>query len=170
MLSPLTFSSISFVARWVSLSWTVILSSESDVSEDEGVEEEVPFEDEPEEEDDDDDDDESEEEDDPDDDDDPEEDEESEESEDDELSLSLSFSAWASCWAAICAANSFGAFFKCSLMPSVNPPNPMEVKKFIENLVLRALSVGNKPLKISCMYTSLNLSFNVFIPNCSDSS
>jgi hypothetical protein len=72
--------------------------------------------------------------------------------------------------ACICCANNFGAFFKCSRSPSVNPPNPMEVKKLIANLVFLGLSLGNNPEKISCMYTSLNRSFKLIIPRFSESS
>lgn len=36
-----------------------------------------------------------------------------------------------------------GAFFKCSRIPSVTAPNPILVKKLMENLVFLGLSMGN---------------------------
>jgi hypothetical protein len=57
-------------------------------------------------------------------------------------------------WAAracICCASNLGAFFKCSLNPSVKPPNPIEVKKLMAKRVFLGLSLGKSPEKTSCM-------------------
>jgi hypothetical protein len=51
----------------------------------------------------------------------------------------------------ICRASSLGAFLRCSRSPSVSPPRPTEVKKLIAKRVLRAVSVGKRPEKTSCM-------------------
>lgn len=62
----------------------------------------------------------------------------------------FSFSCSSIC-ACICSANSFGAFFRCSLSPSVKPPRPIDVKKLIAKRVFLALSVGKRPENTSCM-------------------
>ena len=66
----------------------------------------------------------------------------------DEASLSSFFASLAAiAWA--CAKINLGAFFKNSLIPSVNGPRPILVKKLIAYRVLRALSFGNMPLNHS---------------------
>jgi len=72
--------------------------------------------------------------------------------------------------AACCCIINFGAFLRCKRRPSVSAPRPMEVKKLMAKRVLRGLSLGNMPLKMSCMYWSWNRSFNRMSPSCSDSS
>jgi hypothetical protein len=44
---------------------------------------------------------------------------------------------------------SLGAFFKCSLNPSVKGPKPILVKKLIAYLVFLGLSLGNNSLNHS---------------------
>ena len=50
---------------------------------------------------------------------------------------------------------SFGAFFRYSRMSSVSGPNPMDVKKLMEYLVLRTLSLGNIPVNHSFCSSSV---------------
>ena len=59
------------------------------------------------------------------------------------------------------------SFFKCSRMRSVNPPNPMLVKKLMENRTFFKGAFGMTPVKYSCMSSSDIFSFNFFNPNCS---
>ena len=86
-------------------------------------------------------------------DDDDDDDDDEEEDEDEAFALlSLSFSC---------------SFFKCSRMRSVNPPNPMLVKKLMENRTFFKGAFGMTPVKYSCMSSSDIFSFNFFNPNCS---
>jgi hypothetical protein len=96
----------------------------------------------------------------------PEDDEDEDEEESDEDSSARCLAASA----CICWANNFGAFFRCSLNPSVSPPNPMDVKKLMANRVFLGLSLGNMPENTSCMYGSLNRSLSIASPRTSDSS
>lgn len=57
-----------------------------------------------------------------------------------------------------------GAFFKCSRISSVIAPNPMAVKKLIENLVARRSVSGNIFANTCCMDGSANRSFNFARP------
>lgn len=50
------------------------------------------------------------------------------------------------------------------------PPRPMEVKKFMENLVFFGWSLGKTDSKDSCMFGSFSLSLSNRIPRCSDNS
>lgn len=91
-----------------------------------------------------------------------------------ELLLSPPLSSFKRCcsksWACICSASSLGAFFRCSLKPSVRLPRPMEVKKLIANRVFLALSVGKRPENTSCMKGSLKRSLTSARPIISDKS
>lgn len=58
----------------------------------------------------------------------------------------------------------FGMFFSHSLMPSVNAPIPMAVKKLMLKRVFRGLSIGKMPAKDGCSISSFNLSCVFFIP------
>jgi hypothetical protein len=84
--------------------------------------------------------------------------------EDTEVSSSSSFLA-----ACACARIILGAFFKNSRKPSVNGPNPIEVKKLMAYRVLRTLSFGNISLYHSTKTGSSvsNLSLSLAIPMAS---
>jgi len=57
-----------------------------------------------------------------------------------------------------------GLDFRCSLKSSVNPPKPIDVKKFIENLVLAGSSLGKSPSNASARVTSRIRSIILTIP------
>jgi hypothetical protein len=55
-------------------------------------------------------------------------------------------------------------FLRYSLIPSVNTPIPMAVKKLMLKRVLRGLSIGKMPAKAGARVSSAILSDSFFIP------
>ena len=53
------------------------------------------------------------------------------------------------CSAAAWTASRFGAFLRCSRMPSVMPPRPMAVQKLIAKRVFLGASSGKRPANLS---------------------
>lgn len=65
---------------------------------------------------------------------------------------------------------SFGSCFRCSLMSSVRPPSPMDVKKLMLNLMFRGVSFGKTPATQGLAISSDSRALSAGRPIASDSS